>query len=806
MLRLFFSTALRNLQRNRILSTIKITGLSLGMLCMLVTWLYYQHEMSYDRYPNSDRVFRYVHRVNLPEGMQEYAVTAAVTGPALQERYPEVQSVCRILEQPLFIRAGKMESSVYEEKFLFADSTFFDFFPLIESTADEHLLLKGPFTVVLSPRAAKKYFGNGDPIGKSLITDDETAFIVTGVLTAETSKTHLGMIDFIASFESLELMGRKSVWAKTMPATVNLAAKGYNTFYTYLMLKADGDESTLVNKFPSFIEDFRGKGKSERLKPTLQPLKEIHLHSNLMYEIDKNGSETSTKVLLVIGVVILFIANVNFINISTAEFIKKARSVGIQKLLGTSRSALVASIFVEAFLLSLIAVMMAFILLYCLIPYINVLFNRQLEIDPVQTVYFGLIVAVACAFLSGVYPAMYINKVSPAEVVRSRFAAAGNVSNARNGLVFVQLVVSFLLVSGTLLIHHQVEHLLNKDLGYDQHHLLAINTRGTDYADVLPYQSEIARVGGVEDVSLASEAFGIPGAAFAVMLPESGDEERRYSVLSRSVDPGYLRVIKTSLVAGRFFETGIAADSLTNVVINEIAAETLFNGDAINKVIEVPSVTGAGGTVRMTVIGVVADYHFASLREVIQPLVIFYEPKQFNYVLVRYAEEEPRQLIQALHSKWKQVFPAKAFEYQMVDQHNSLLYQDERDLKNLVLSFALIAALIGAMGIFGTGLFIVEQRTREFGIRKVFGADVLKLILIFAKPLMILLVLAFVISVPVGYVLSERWLMSFPYRTTVSFDLFVIAFFAILGILLLTLMYHFRRLTRLNAVDVLMER
>jgi putative ABC transport system permease protein len=804
MLRIFVVTAFRNLKRGIVLSSIKITGLAIGMLCFIITIVFYQHELSYDEFPDADNVYRYVHRVNLPEGMEEYAFTSAMTGPAIRDRFSTVQSFCRLLLQPMTVRAENQEAGLNEDRFVFADSTFEKFFPFTLSSGKAGTLLKDPFTVVISPRAAKKYFGDENPLGKLLLTNDETAFRVTGVYAENNSRTHLGTLDFIASFASLEPMGKKPGWANRMPATTKLDAKGFNSFYTYFLLSPGTSPHELTDKFPAFIEEFRGEGKSERLKPTLQALKDIHLHSGLKYEIDVNGDSRIPLVLLIIGSIILVISNINFVNISISEFIRRSRGVGIQKVLGTSKAVLISSYLTEVFLLALVSGVISISFLYGLLPFVNRLIGRDMVLDLSQAAFLLLVISVGSTLLSGLYPAIHVSRVRAVEVIRSRFSMGKSVGNTRNVLLLLQLSISFALVAGTLIIYSQLDYLLQKDLGYDTSNVLQINTVGTTSQVLKTFKEQLSETRAVGAVASSSTAYGQTGFSFGIRLPESGDEERTYGVIAIIVDSDYLQALQLKLLNGRFFQRDIATDTIDNVVINETAAGLLFDGDAIGKKIMLPS-GGLTGSKVVTVIGVVADYNHASLRQRIEPLILQFDPSRFNYLLVKYDLKDLHAVVSALDRKWRTFFPDKLFEYIALDESGKQIYKDEKSLGDLIAVFSVVAVGIATIGLFGVGLFIVQQKTREYGIRKVLGATTRSIYLGFGKPIFILLFIAFIISTPVSWYFASRWLSKYPYRTEISLSVYANSFAFIAAIVVVTLLYHLGRMAKVNPVEVLKE-
>jgi putative ABC transport system permease protein len=357
MIQLLIRSIVRLILKNKTLSFVKIIGLSLGTSVFLLASLFCIDELNFDRqHPGYQNIYRYVHNVNTPEGLQSFAFTSATTGPALLERFPEVKNFTRIIFPQVSVSNVGSDAVFYEGKFGFADPNFFSIFNFpLDHEGDPGVVLKHPLSVVLTPRSASRYFGSEDPIGKTLLISGELQFTVTGVLEQIPTDSHIDF-DFIASFSSLEVIKNHPVVSQQIPASVNLDTKGFNAFYTYLLLAPGSNPANLESKFPQFIEEFRGKGKSERLKPTLQSLESIHLNSTLLYEIQPNGSSATVLVFLFVGVIIVGIACINYINISTAEFISRAPGTGLKKILGVTRTTLVVSHLAETAALAIFSV------------------------------------------------------------------------------------------------------------------------------------------------------------------------------------------------------------------------------------------------------------------------------------------------------------------------------------------------------------------------------------------------------------------------------------------------------------------
>jgi putative ABC transport system permease protein len=784
------------------LASVKISGIALGSAVFLLTSLFTLHELDYDKqHASYNRIFRYVHVVNSPDGIDQYAFTSATTAPALVERYPFINAYCRLIFPAVSVRNAKSVESFNEVKFGFADRNFFTFFnfPLAGET-DLKTILDDPMEVVLTPAASKKYFQDEDPVGKTLVINGELLFTVTGILKEAPSKSHLNF-DFIASFASLDVIKNHPLISQQIPASLNLETKGFAAFYTYLQLSSASAEEKLIQLLPSFIEDFRGQGRSARLKPTLQELQPIHLESDLLYEIAPNGSLRLVQVFFSVGLLILIISCINYVNISTAEYINRSPGIGLKKILGINRSSLVLTHLVETSLFCAISLLTGMFLAFLAMPWFNTLVNRDIVFFRIETAIVISFTFLLTVIISGIYPALHITKARAIETFRGTSLITPGSFGLRNSLVFVQLVSSFCLLIFSILIYQQVDYILHKDLGFDAPQVLAVNATTTPPEKRVTFKSRLIGNKNILAVGMCSTPPGESFFSYGINYPENtADEERRIAAYQSYVDTDYLTALGVDLLHGRFYGNQ-DVDSGNYIIINSAAAAALGESP-LNRDVEIPGVFIVG-KIRKNIIGIIQDFNFASLHESIEPLALEYSPDKCRYLLVRIEPNSAASSIRTIENIWKETMPGEPFDYTFLDQRFENFYHDEQHQK-LIFSFvAVVAIVLACMGIFGTTLFLAQRKTKEVSIRKILGSGSVGIMLMLFKPSFLILLLSCLAGTPVAIFLGNHWLSQYPYHIDVLLWWFPATFLVMLVIVSLTVLYHFLGITKINPVEVL---
>lgn len=795
-------SAWRLILRHRVLSTVKLSGLIIASAVFLLTTLFAISEWSYDRqHHQPETIYRYVHRVNLPEGLQSFAFSQGPVAPSLSQKFSAITSYVRFTSVNATIRNPKSDVAFNEGKFGFADSTFFLFFNFpLRSGKNPDDAFRDPQTVILTPAAASKYFGEEDPVGKTLLFNGTIPLVVSDVFAEAPRQTHLDF-DFLSQLSTLRIIGNDPDASRQIPIARQIDNKGFAAFYTYIRVATDTDPQELIDKFPEYIEETRGVGRSERLKPTLQPMLSIHLDSDLLYEIRRNGSSRITWVYFSVGLFVLILGCINYINISTAEFIQRARTTGLKKILGVTRTSLLVSHLLETLVLSTMSLTAGALLAALLLPSFNNATGGTVLLFTPVTAWLLLSSTLAITVLSGIYPALRIGATPSLAAFRGAEKARPSRVSLRNALVVFQLLISFALLTVSLLVYLQIDFLLNKTLGFDAAQVMVINATSARPQERTALKQQLTTASEIEQVGMCSIPPGEPLLSFGLILPEhEGEEERRILFFQSYVDADFLKVMGLHVNSGRFFDALSPADSSQAIVINEAGAAAI-GGQVLNRSLNIPRFFSAGANSK-EVKGLISDFHFTSLHSSIQPLVLEYKPERCGYLVVRVTG---RNGIAAARRIWQSQLPGIPFDYYFLNEEFQNDYDNEHRLRTVVTAVAVVAIILAALGIFGTTLFAVQNRTREVAIRKVHGSGQAELMGLLFKPLLGLVIVATIAGVPLSWYTGMEWLSDYPYHTPFPVALFVISFAIILLVMTATIVYHFMKVISVNPAQVLKQ-
>ncbi len=805
MLKNYIKTALRNLARNKLYSILNITGLAIGIACCVLILLYVQDELSFDRFhENSDNIYRLVPTFTTSERIMYMATNAHVQGPMLKSEFPEVLNYVRFTSYGV---GGSRKSIEYkemtfnEEKFLWADETLFEVFSfkLVKGSPKDALVK--PNSLVITEEMAEKYFGNEDPIGKTLLINTDKLYMVTGVLENIPKTSHIRP-DFIASFSTFNLQPTAST-AQDLLSEVN--------FYTYLLVQDGTDYKDLEQRFTeslnrhigAFLKNLGGSAVLE-----LQPLTRIYLHSERENEIERTGDVAYVYLFSGIGLFILLLACLNFMNLSTARSANRAKEVGLRKVVGALRGQLIKQFLGESMILTLIAVVFSLLLVLFSIPVFNSISGKELGMDyfsnPVLLAgLFGLFVIVS--LIGGSYPAFFLSAFRPVEVIQGKLKRGTKSSILRIALVSFQFTVSIVLIIGTLIVSQQLEYVKNRKLGYDKDHVMAFRMRNPETQKKYEaIKNELIQHPSVLNVS-ASTTIPLGTSDFSVHHAVGKPEDELIMLFAQIVDEDYIGTYKMEIVQGRNFSKEFLTDPEEAIIINEAAVKKLgWQDRAIGQQIE--RFTSLTTRRKYRIVGIVKDYHFQSLHREIQPLVLFnHAPYDFSYnrISVRVKPENIQDTIGFLRSKWKEFDPQYPFEYAFVDDQYDELYRAEERLGQLFGYFTALAIVIGCLGLFGLTSFAAEQRTKEIGIRKVLGASVQGVVWMLVREFTKWVLLAVLVAWPVGYLIMNSWLQNFFYRINVGFETLILAALLALIIAMITVSYQAVKAGLANPADSL---
>ena len=778
MVKNYLKTAFRIVRRHKIYSLITVFSLAVGFASCLLILLYVRDELSYDRYhTNADRIYRVYEELNIGGQKRRMAITPAPFGPAMKEEFPQVTEAVRFLPgdfggNKVLITQGN--NSYYEDKWFFADEGAFIVFSFKLVEGNPETALAAPYSVTLSETKAQKIFGDTNPVGQTITLENkwfENDFMVTGIFKDIPQNSHF-TFDFLASFASVEKRLGKSLdnWFNHM-------------YYTYLFLKKDIPPGELEEKFPELIKKHTGAAGQAVLQPKLQALTSIRLHSHLENEIQPNSDSAYIIIFVTVALFILGIAAVNFINLATARSATRAREVGMRKIVGARRSQLMQQFLGESALFAVAAFVFALGLAQLFLPLFNTLTSKHLNLALWETWWLPLgltSTAVLVGGLSGIYPAVYLSGFLPVRVLKGKHGTSARSGKILKSSIIFQFTVSIVLIILTFGVRAQLHYIRTKKLGFHKDNVLVLPLRDEFIKKQFEtLKSELRRSTRVESVSASS---GLPGRISHHWIVqtegwESGEEGPTVWVMM--VDHDFVPTMGMEILEGRDFSRELASDKQGAILINE-SARSLFGWEKpLEKRIKTENIVG-------WVIGVVQDFHFHSFRQAIEPLIIYIYPRHFSFLLVRIGSEDIQAGLQVVRRTWKEIVPNRPFEYFFLDQDFDRFYRAEQKAGKIFGGFALLAMIIGLLGLFGLATFTAEKRNKEVGIRKVLGASVPKLVRMLTSEFTGLVLIANIVAWPLAYYIVRTWLQNFVYRTEISPWMFVFAAGLALGLTLLT--------------------
>lgn len=800
MVKNYLKVAIRNIIKHKGFSIINILGLATGIACSIFILLFVAHELSYDKFhEKADRIYRIAVRASVGDTKIRQTYSSSATFKKLLEDFPEIEKGVK------FLRLGRTpinlgDKTFYESRFYAVDSTFFDVFtfPLIHG--DPNTALSGPNSMVISKDTALKYFGSTDAVGKILRADfsygsGSIDFEITGVSENVPSNSHFHY-DLLVS-------------SSTFPTFINDPGWTSNNFITYVVLK-EGIKSEWFNeRLKEFTRRHMGGeqfdawvAKGNYWEYFLQPVTEIHLNSDLNGEFEANGNETYIYIFSAISIIILLIACINFMNLSTAKSSLRAKEVGMRKVVGSGRRNLVSQFLSESVLLSFISLTIGMVLVIILLPLYKNLIGRPLEIhyfDNLIVIPSLLALGLIVGIISGSYPAFFLSSFKPITALRGMAIRSRGGSWLRNLLVIFQFTISIFLIIGTLAVHQQLKFFQNKKLGFDKEQVLVIRNPGALGNNIVPFKESLHNYSQIKDVSGSNT---LPGESFSNIGFGAEGVDKSFTLNLCVCDYDFLKTLKLELSRGRFFSKDFSTDSHA-AVLNEKAVELLGWDDPIGKKINNWSQNRGD----FTVIGVIKDYHYESLHQEIRPQALFlsggYYTNVESYISVRLSTENISETIGYVENTWRDFAPNKPFEYSFLDEDYNNLYINEQQTRKLFSIFSFLAIFIACLGLFGLASFIADRRTKEIGIRKVLGASVLRIVQILNKSFMKWVLLANLIAWPAAWFVMNRWLQNFAYRIDLSWWMFVLAALLALVIAFITVSFQTVKAALRNPVDSL---
>ncbi len=812
----YIKIAIRNLFKHKIYSLINISGLTIGMTCCILILLFVQDELSYDRYhEKAGQIYRVERKGNFQGMDYQTSTTAHPFGPALVRDFPEIEDKVRLWPVELSVRDFNMQFT--EERIFFSDASLFEVFSFSLKKGNPKTALTEPNSIVLTEKMAARYFADIEPMGKTLNVawDDSLLNLkVTGILSDLPQNSHF-KTDFFASYGTLNTLldGQLEAWVS-------------NSIKTYLLLSKEVSIPALEAKFPDFLEKYMGNQARQILgenadlnklvRLILRPITDIHLYADLQHEIEANGSIATVYVFSAIAVLILIIAAINFMNLATARSGGRAREVGLRKVVGANRSLLIKQFLGESVLLAFIALFLAILLAELALPYYNAFTLKNLAIDYFgnPSVILGLTgIVLFIGIFAGLYPAFFLSSFQPIMVLKGTFNAKtkGKSSFLREGLVVLQFSISLVLIISTIIVSNQLDFVKNKELGFNKEQVVVVPILDSALPEKLDViKAELKQNASVLSVAASSKFPGSPGFSDTVWRRDGGEGDDFIIIQQFTVDHDYLSTIGTEMIAGRFFDKKYITDADAGVILNESAVKDLgwtSVDEAVGKNVEFPIGINPPTYGKAEVIGVVQNFHFKSLHQKIEPLVLHMGLNDrfstVGFLSARISSNDVAGTVSFMEEKWQQFSPNFPFEYSFLDEKFDSHYRAEQRMQNIFSYFTGLAIFVSCLGLLGLASFTAEQRTKEIGIRKVLGASESNVVLLLSREFVKLVAIANIIAWPVAYLAMNNWLEDFAYRTSITVGTFVLAGLLVLVFAILTVSFQAIKAATANPVDAL---
>jgi len=785
----YINSAIRNLTRQKLYTAINILGLAIGLAGCLLIIGYINNELSFENcHQNRDRIYRIDGLWALGGSQVSMASIMPAVGPAVKEAFPEIERVVRIRRLwtvPIeFIDDGISE----EREGLAAEDDLLKIFTLPLKEGNPQTSLEAPFSVIISEELAKLHFGDQSALGRTIRARDEFDLQVTGVFQRIPANTQL-KTDFVISYSTLDKIGMDTQsWTDLFQD------------YTYLLLREGANPAEIEKKIPALLQQHIGEDEAKNYLLQLQPLKHIYLHSNLSYELPPNGDPVYLYVFGCVAFLILLVACINFVNLSTARISHRVREVGIRKVLGAFRFQLVRQFLSESILLTLISMVFGVALFEMAKPQLEAFTEKQLEIsifgDPLLLLSM-LAMIVIVGLLSGSYPAFVLSRFQPSSILRGEVFGTRSKSFLRRFLVAFQFVIAIVLLCVTLAVFKQIDYALTAELGFDNKDILLIDAGG----EVSPEKQDLVKAeilgsGLASSVTVTDCAPGEPRHHLFGLRPQDKLDQDPILLHGMRVDPDYLSTFGIQLVKGRNFSREFGADAGNSILINQVAVREFEIDEPIGFKFYLSDK-------EYQVIGVVRDFYFHSFHEQILPMALFAATKDRRLVAAKLPPDFTSQSITEVEKIWNRIVPEVPFEYSFLEDVMSKNYEDDRKLGTLFTTFSLLTVFVACLGLFGLAAFSAERRTKEIGIRKALGASVTGIVRLLCKEIVILVVIANAVAWPVAYLTIGRWLETFAYRTQITCTLFLLSGFLVLIIALATVSYQSIRAALANPVEAL---
>ncbi|WP_373521711.1 ABC transporter permease [Aquiflexum sp.] len=787
MLKNILKIALRSFWKTKSISIINVLGLSLGIALCLIIALFVRNELGYDRhFPNSERIYRVTSDIVFGGNAYKMTYAPAPMADALMAEIPEVEAAIHFRNQGSFL-IKRYEDNIKENNVIFAGKNFLEVFdiPLVQGRREG--ALDEPNTMLISQTMVEKFFKGENAVGQTLILDNKTDYKITGVYEDIPENSHFNFHVLLA--------------AEGLPEAKSEHWLG-NNFQTYILVNPNSDQKEIDLKIAAMaekhltpvlkqvmgedftLEKFRESGN--KVEYTLQPLLDIHLHSDLLGEFKANFSITYVYLFIAIAVFILLIACINFMNLATAKSSNRAKEVGVRKSMGSGRSELIFQFMAETFLMSFISFVLAVFIASLLLPFFNDLAGRNLSLPLDSIIFYGILLlgAIIVGLIAGIYPALFLSGFKPAKVLKGDISSGMKSAVVRSSLVVFQFSISIFLIFCTVVLFSQMNFIQNKNLGFSKDQIVMVHDLYALGVQKQTFKQEVLASSLIEKGTL-SGFLPVSGTnrsdnPWWVMGRDTQDQENMVSIQNWKVDFDYVRTLGMKIVQGRDFSLDFPSDS-SAVIINESAVRNFnFEGDPIGQKITSFSgdnVTGLNteNLEVKTVVGVVENFHFESLKENIGAVMLFVDSNPSGIASFKFKAQNAQEVLQLVEDKWKELAPGQPFNYEFLDERFSSMYASETRIGKVFAAFTGFAIFIACMGLFALTAFTAEQRRKEIGIRKALGASVSSLVLLLSKEFTKLILISFIVAAPLAWWGMSKWLEDYQYRVELGLNTVLIA-------------------------------
>jgi len=799
----FIKVALRNLLNRKFYSIINILGLAIGLTCTILIALFIRNELSYDKHhENYKRIYRLESHFNIQESEDLFAVTAFPLGPALKLEYPQdVAEFCRIMDMDnnLFQYEGKQ---IFEENVYFADSTLTEIFThkFISGSAQD--ALNDPNEMILTESFTKRIFGDEDPIGKTLEAGNGMIFTVTGIIEDVKHNSHL-------KFEAIcSMLTLKPIFGADRYDSLESGSFWNIGFHSYIMLTENGNIQNVLNAYPEFNEKYI-KPVGEQINATfqlmVQPLADVHLFSRVGGDLP-TGNIAYVYIFSIVAFFLLLIGCINYMNLATSQSSGRAVEVGIRKVVGAQKHYLRWQFIFESILIAMTAMILAFVTVELILPTFNELADRELVFNVINN--FDLVIGVFIitlfvGLISGSYPAFYLSSFIPVDVLKGRFGKKKG--TLRKVLVLIQFSISIIMIIGTFTVVQQLKYLRDKDLGFDAENLVVLTIRDTSgVKNLQAFKDELKKYPQIISAGTTSSVPG-QGQSIIVQLFETKDgsmEEKGINFIF--VDHDYLETMNMKIIKGRNYNRNLQTDAEESCLINEATARVLgWGDDPIGKKLGFGANLDGTANLSTKVIGVIKDFHYASLHNQIDPQLVMLSDDPQRNICLRIRQENIESTLEYIEEKWNEFCPTFPFEYTFLDDSLNEQYVAEQKIGRVFTYFSILCIFIACLGLFGLASYTAEQRTKEISVRKVMGASVSNIVFILSKEFSIWVILANIIAWPIAFYALKKWLQNFAFAIDQSILTYILAGITALLIAVITVSFRAIKAAQTNPADAL---